>query len=225
MRRSVKATVLYRQAMNRRGDRRKPIYITEITWPASKGKTDPIPRQLQDTPRGMAAKLGQMYAKMIGRRRALGLGKVFWYTWSSPYGGESNFHYTGLLRYDDNVFTAQPALARVPAQRPPFRGLQQERDRRLPVALALGEQRVERLVDRLGRSAPGELRGPPSAGVDQPMALGAHGLDEGGREGLLVVRVRQQRGAGAGLGQGGAVGRDDGVPAAMASTHGRPKPS
>jgi hypothetical protein len=111
VRRAVKATALYRGALNRRGDRRKPIYVTEITWPASKGKTEPIKFQTQDTPRGMATKLGQMYAKMAGRRRALGLGKVFWYTWSSPYGrGGSNFHYTGLLRYDGNVFTSQPAL-------------------------------------------------------------------------------------------------------------------
>ncbi|HKP21424.1 MAG TPA: hypothetical protein VJT68_07895 [Thermoleophilaceae bacterium] len=111
VRRSVKATALYRQALNRRGDRRKPIYITEITWPASKGKTEPIKHQSQETSRGMAKNLGQMYAKMVGRRRALGVGKVFWYTWSSPYGrGGSNFHYTGLLRYDDNVFTPQPAL-------------------------------------------------------------------------------------------------------------------
>jgi hypothetical protein len=111
VRRAVKATALYRAALNRRGDRRKPIYVTEVTWPASKGKTEPIELQAQDTPRGMATKLGQMYAKMAGRRRALGLGKVFWYTWSSPYGrGGSNFHYTGLLRYDGNVFTAQPAL-------------------------------------------------------------------------------------------------------------------
>ena len=72
VRRAVKATALYREAMNRRGDRRKPIYITEITWPASKGKTEPIKYQIQDTPRGMATKLGQMYAKMVGRRRALG---------------------------------------------------------------------------------------------------------------------------------------------------------
>ena len=112
VRRSAKATALYRAALNRRGDRRKPIYLTEITWPASKGKTDPIAHQIQDTPRGMATKLGQMYAKMAGRRRSLGVGKVFWYTWSSPYGrGGSNFHYTGLMRFDDNVFTAQPALA------------------------------------------------------------------------------------------------------------------
>jgi hypothetical protein len=112
VRRSVKATALYRDALNRRGDRRKPIYLTEITWPASKGKTDPIKYQRQETSRGMATKLGQMYAKMVGRRRALGIGKVFWYTWASPYGrGGSNFHYTGLLRWDNNVFTAQPALA------------------------------------------------------------------------------------------------------------------
>jgi hypothetical protein len=111
VRRSVKATELFRDAMKRRRDGRKPIYLTEITWPASKGKTDPIKYQAQDTPRGMAAKLSHMYAKMVGRRRALGVGKVFWYTWSSPYGrGGSNFHYTGLVRYDNNVFTAQPAL-------------------------------------------------------------------------------------------------------------------
>ena len=112
VRRSVKAVALYRDALNRRGDRRKPIYITEITWPASRGKTEPIKYQRQETSRGMATKLGQMYAKMVGRHRALGLGKVFWYTWSSPYGrGGSNFHYTGLLRYDSDGFTAQPALA------------------------------------------------------------------------------------------------------------------
>ena len=111
VRRSVKATALYRDALNRRGDRRKPIYLTEITWAASKGKTEPIKFLSQDTARGMAAKLGQMYSKMIARRRALGLGKVFWYTWASPYDGSSNFHYTGLMRYDGNVFTAQPALA------------------------------------------------------------------------------------------------------------------
>ena len=59
----------------------------------------------------MATKLGQMYAKMAGRRTALGVGKVFWYTWASPYGrGGSIFDYAGLLRYDGDTFTEQPAL-------------------------------------------------------------------------------------------------------------------
>src|SRR3954470_19998414 len=49
VRRAVKATELYRDATNRRGARRKPIYVTEITWPASRGKTEPIKFQRQET--------------------------------------------------------------------------------------------------------------------------------------------------------------------------------
>jgi hypothetical protein len=111
VRRAVKATALFRGAMRARGDGRKPIYLTEITWPASKGRTEGIPFQRQETPSGMASKLSQMYAAMARRRRALGLEKVFWYTWATPYGrGGSVFNYAGLQRFDDNVFQAQPAL-------------------------------------------------------------------------------------------------------------------
>ena len=59
----------------------------------------------------MATKLSQMYRAMVLRRRALGVGRVFWYTWSSPYGrGGSIFNYAGLQRYSEGRFTAQPAL-------------------------------------------------------------------------------------------------------------------
>ena len=111
VKRSVKATQLYRDAMRRRGDGRKPIYVTEITWPASKGRTQGIKYQRQETPRGMATKLTQMYRAMAQRRRALGVSKVFWYTWSSPYGrGGSIFDYAGLMRFDNQSFEPQPAL-------------------------------------------------------------------------------------------------------------------
>jgi hypothetical protein len=111
VRRSVKATALFRDAMRRRGDGRKPIYVTEITWPASKGRTEGIRYQRQETPRGMATKLSQMYSAMATRRRALGVSKVFWYTWASPYGrGGSIFNYAGLQRFDDTSFEPQPAL-------------------------------------------------------------------------------------------------------------------
>jgi hypothetical protein len=111
VKRAVKATRFFRDAMKMRGDGRKPIYLTEITWPASKGKTQGIKYQRQETPRGMATKLTQMYRAMVLRRRALGVGKVFWYTWSSPYGrGGSIFNYAGLQRYSEGRFTAQPAL-------------------------------------------------------------------------------------------------------------------
>jgi hypothetical protein len=125
VRRAVKATALYRGALNRRGDRRKPIYVTEVTWPASKGRTDPIEFQRQETPRGMAAKLSQMYSKMVGRRRGLRLAKVFWYTWSSPYGrGGSIFNYAGLQRFDNGSFDPQPALAAYQRAARRFQGCQ-----------------------------------------------------------------------------------------------------
>lgn len=111
VRRAVKATQLFRGALKVRRDGRKPIYLTEITWPASKGKTEGIKYQRQETPRGMATKLSQMYRAMVLRRRALGVRRVFWYTWSSPYGrGGSIFNYAGLQRYAEGDFTAQPAL-------------------------------------------------------------------------------------------------------------------
>jgi hypothetical protein len=112
VKRAYKATALFRDSMRRRRDGRKPIYLTEITWPASKGRTEGIKYQRQETPQGMATKLSQMYRAMVLRRRALGIGKVFWYTWSSPYGrGGSIFNYAGLLRYDDRAFEPQPALS------------------------------------------------------------------------------------------------------------------
>jgi hypothetical protein len=112
VKRSVKATRFFRDAMRSRGDGRKPIYLTEITWPASKGRTQGIKYQRQETPRGMAKQLAGMYRAMAKRRRQLGVGKVFWYTWASPYGrGGSIFDYAGLLRYSGgSAFDEQPAL-------------------------------------------------------------------------------------------------------------------
>jgi polysaccharide biosynthesis protein PslG len=111
VRRSVKATALFRGALRARRDGRKPIYVTEITWPASKGRTEGIKYQRQETPAGMASKLGDMYSAMARNRRKLRIRKVFWYTWSSPYGrGGSVFNYAGLQRFDETGFRAQPAL-------------------------------------------------------------------------------------------------------------------
>jgi hypothetical protein len=111
VKRAVVATSFFRDAMRARGDGRKPIYLTEIAWPASKGRTQGIPYQRQETPSGMATKLSGVYRAMASNRRRLGVGKVFWYTWSSPYGrGGSIFNYAGLQRFDHRSFQAQPAL-------------------------------------------------------------------------------------------------------------------
>jgi hypothetical protein len=109
--RAVRASQLFRAAMRRAGDGRKPFYVTEITWPASKGHTQGIPFQKQETPEGMATKLRGAFARLASKRNRLGVARVYWYTWASPYGsGGSVFSYGGLLRYDGGEFTPQPAL-------------------------------------------------------------------------------------------------------------------
>ena len=111
VRRAVLATRLFRQTLRRRGDGRKPIYLTEISWPASKGKTRRIRYLAHETPRSMGIKLAQAYDALARKRRALGLARVYWYTWASPYGrGGSVFNYSGLQAYRDGEWKAQPAL-------------------------------------------------------------------------------------------------------------------
>lgn len=110
--RALRVVRLFRRAMNRAGDRRKPIYVTEITWPASKGKTKGIRFQRQETPAGMAKKLTRAYSLLARNSGRLRIGRVYWYTWASFYGrGGSIFRYAGLQRYSGGVFTPQPALA------------------------------------------------------------------------------------------------------------------
>jgi hypothetical protein len=109
--RALRAARLFRRAMNRAGDRRKPMYMTEISWPASKGHTKGIPFQRQETPPGMARRLSEAYSLLARSRRKLRLTHVYWYTWASPYGsGGSIFRYAGLQRYDGGSLIAQPAL-------------------------------------------------------------------------------------------------------------------
>lgn len=109
--RALRATSLFRRAMSRAGDGRKPIYITEITWPASKGRTKGIAFQRQETPAGMAKRLSQAYALLAHSARRLRLSRVYWYTWASQYGSVGSiFGYAGLQRYADGAFTPQPAL-------------------------------------------------------------------------------------------------------------------
>jgi hypothetical protein len=111
VRRSVVATKLFRQALRRRGDRRKPIYLTEISWPASKGRTPRVRWLAHETSRSMAAKLAGAYAQLAKKRRALGLERVYWFTWATRYGrGGSVFNYAGLQQYREGEFKAKPAL-------------------------------------------------------------------------------------------------------------------
>ncbi len=103
---------MVREALDDNGGQRKRIYLTETAFPASLGRVKPIANQRQETRTGMARRLTNLYEGLVDRRKALGLDKVFWYTWATSYTHRSsNFEYSGLLKAPGGrTFTPQPAL-------------------------------------------------------------------------------------------------------------------
>ena len=100
----------FRRVMVKRGDGRKPLWITELGLPASRGRED-SKSVLQTTDKGMASFLIGSYANVARTRRSrsVGVSRVYWYTWASVYCCEI-FRYTGLLAYDNRSATkARPA--------------------------------------------------------------------------------------------------------------------
>jgi hypothetical protein len=110
--RVVKASRLFRAALKRHGDGHKPVWITELTWPASKGRVKPPAglAALPTTDQGMASRLTHAY-KLL--RMTHVVQRAYWYTWASSYRKANGiFDFTGLERFDPATgrFTATPAL-------------------------------------------------------------------------------------------------------------------
>ena len=110
--RVLQAVGLFRAVLKKHGDARRPVWITELAWPASKGHVKP-PKGLASLPttdRGMASRLTKAY-KLLIKRHAVQ--RTYWYTWASAYKKQNGiFDFTGLERYDPvhDVFRATPAL-------------------------------------------------------------------------------------------------------------------
>ena len=114
-----------RQIMRSNGDGAKPLWVTEITLPASRGKTRVGYRcgghqglhcsLLQTTDAGMARFLTASYATLAGKAHKLGIGRIYWYDWASRYAarGKDNlvdFDYAGLIKWrGGSAFTRKPA--------------------------------------------------------------------------------------------------------------------
>ena len=110
----MKGVRLFRAQLKRAGDRRKPVWLTETTWPASKGRVNkPRPawqRVWETTDSGAARRLTQFYELAVHSRRRFRLGRVYWYTWSSAFRELDLFDYSGLVRWRQSGYEAQPAL-------------------------------------------------------------------------------------------------------------------
>jgi hypothetical protein len=104
----VKLVRFSRRVMARYGDRRKPVWVTELSWPAAKGKTVTT-GGFETDDKGQARRLRKGLLLLAAARRKLRIGRVYWYTWLSAEGG-SSFGWSGLRRLRDGRIVSAPAL-------------------------------------------------------------------------------------------------------------------
>jgi hypothetical protein len=111
----IKGVYKCRRALRRGREGRKPLWVTETTWPSGKGRV-PVPdplwqRAWYTTDSGMAGHLRGAYRLGARFSARLRIGRMYWYTWSSAYRDGDLFDYTGLNRYQGGEFEPRPALA------------------------------------------------------------------------------------------------------------------
>jgi hypothetical protein len=85
-----------RRALRKLHDGRRPLWATEVTWPASKGRmADPFAFAVD--PATQASNIRAVLPRLAAQRRSLGLAHVFWESWLTGYRSDSNvFDYSGL---------------------------------------------------------------------------------------------------------------------------------
>jgi hypothetical protein len=108
----VKIVALVRKEMRRRGDARKPLILSEVSWSSGLHHST-FNYGWEMTEHGQAARLGEALARLAARRRPDRIVAIYWYTWLSPaIGGRDSFDYAGLRRLDAAGHpVSKPALA------------------------------------------------------------------------------------------------------------------
>jgi hypothetical protein len=108
---NILRTVRYARAEMRRRGGIKPVWLTEISWSSSNGRTSDRFATWDTTERGQARMVRSALATLASRRRALNIRQVTWYTWLSPQVDRSKwFDYAGLSRMRDGRVVRKPAL-------------------------------------------------------------------------------------------------------------------
>jgi hypothetical protein len=123
----ITLTKRFRIVLRRNGDSKRPLWITEMGLPASKGRIDSN-NKLQTTDEGMADYLERAYDVLVKNRKS-SLAKVaraYWYNWASVYCCEQ-FRFTGLLQYDNKMtVTPKPAYERFVAVARRYEGCEKD---------------------------------------------------------------------------------------------------
>jgi len=105
----VRLVQLARKEIRRAGDRALPVWVTELSWPASLGKAKG-PEGFTTTDRGQASRLRDALRRLAAARRRLRIERVYWYTWLSDPRPPNAFDYSGLRRTRGDRVRSTPAL-------------------------------------------------------------------------------------------------------------------
>jgi hypothetical protein len=106
----------FRDVLNHHGAIKIPLYLTEITWPAAKGKAHPryttgYMSGFLTNQSGQASRLARAYKLLVDPklRKSMKLQRAFWYISATSYTGRNEFDYSGLLKFTSSSIKAVPA--------------------------------------------------------------------------------------------------------------------
>jgi hypothetical protein len=106
----------FRDVLDRHGASKVPLYLTEITWPAAKGKAHPhyttgYMTGFLTTQSGAAQRLAKAYrlVSATSLRNSVKLTRAYWYIGATSYKGRNEFDYSGLLKFTSKSVSAVPA--------------------------------------------------------------------------------------------------------------------
>jgi hypothetical protein len=99
-----------RQVMDRYGDSRKPIMLTELGWPSARHHARPA-FDFEENNAGQASKLTDVLRLIAEYRTQLRLIGFYYYTWiAAPVNHGDIFTYAGLLNWHHGRIVTKPAL-------------------------------------------------------------------------------------------------------------------
>jgi hypothetical protein len=111
-------TLLHRfhDVLEHHGRQDVPLYVTEMTWPAAKGKAHPgyttgYMSGFLTSRQGAAERLSKAYSILAKRklRKAVRLKRTYWFIGSSSYKTRNEFEYSGLLKLSGEKLSPVPA--------------------------------------------------------------------------------------------------------------------
>jgi polysaccharide biosynthesis protein PslG len=106
----VKVLRLARDVMRRHHDARTPVWVTELSFPAAKGKVDK-PYGFETTQAGQVKALRASLRSLAAHRRKLRIERVFWYAWLTEESRGNSFGWSGLRRVRNGAIVSSSALS------------------------------------------------------------------------------------------------------------------